>query len=287
MAFCDLKPVKVNIESTGVRYVIGEVFAAYADNPIPVIYSWDQIQAVVEDRRSLTVKTENCDFVIPKKDFLQPKEYFRALAIIECAQKAGGFEYDHQRRILPLKSEYTETDPGRDAYIGACEIDENDAASTFIMLMNFRLVKVLWLLAIMMILLIFLGLHLILGITRENVLYFIPISIIGGAILTLLVYLVCYTIARRKYTSISGSDPASQEEITFIISPLGFSACESCVYTENELIPWNTLDYFVESDKMYVFYKGDMTSVFVPKKAFNKKCLGGISDIISLRLEQR
>ena len=66
-----------------------------------------------------------------------------------------------------------------------------------------------------------------------------------------------------------------------------FSACESCVADNQELIPWSSLDYFIESDKMFVFYKDGSTSVFVPKKAFDKKCIGGSADIISLRLEQR
>lgn len=287
MAFCDLRPVKIYNESSGVSYIIGEVFAVYASEPQPVVYSWDQVQKVTEDRRAVTVHTENCDFVILKKDFESHADYFRAIAIIECSQKSGGFEYEHQRRILPLKSEYIETDPGKDAYYGSCEIDENDAAATFIMLMNFRLVKVLWLLAVMLMLVILLALHLFVGITRSNVLYFIPISMIGGAILTLIVYMTCHAVARRKYTAVSSCDPASDEPISFIISPSGFAACESCIADGQELIPWSSLDYFVESDKMFIFYKDGNTAVFVPKKAFDKKCVGGIADIISLRLEQR
>ncbi len=287
MAFCDLRPVKIYNESSGVSYIIGEVFAVYASEPQPVVYSWDQVQKVTEDRRAVTVHTENCDFVILKKDFESHADYFRAIAIIECSQKSGGFEYEHQRRILPLKSEYIETDPGKDAYYGSCEIDENDAAATFIMLMNFRLVKVLWLLAVMLMLVILLALHLFVGITRSNVLYFIPISMIGGAILTLILYMICHAVARRKYTAVSSCDPASDEPISFIISPSGFAACESCIADGQELIPWSSLDYFVESDKMFIFYKDGNTAVFVPKKAFDKKCVGGIADIISLRLEQR
>lgn len=287
MAFCDLKPVKINSENTGVTYYIGEVFAVYSNDPLPVIYSWDQIRTVVENKQSITVKTANFDYIIPKKDFFCKEDYFRAIAVIESFQKKGGFEYDHQRRILPLKSEYIETDPGKDTYSGSCIIDDNDAAATFIMLMNFKLVKVMWLLAIILMLVIFLGLHLIFGITRENLLYFIPISMIGGAILTLIVYLICHAVARGKYTSAASSDPAAEEEISFVISPIGFAACESCIYDGQELIPWNSLDYFVESDKMFVFFKDGATAVFVPKKAFDKKFIGGISDIISLRLEQR
>lgn len=287
MAFCDLKPVKVNSESTGITYYIGDVFAVYSNDPIPVIYSWDQISEVTEDRRAVSIKTKNYTYIIPKKEFFSGEDYFRTIAIIECAQKSGGFVYQHQRRILPLKSEYIETDPGKEYYSGSCYIDENDAASTFVMLMNFRLMKVLWLLAIILMLVIFLGLHLIFGVTRNNVLYFIPISMISGAILTLLVYIICHAIARSKYTSVAGCDPASNEEITFLICPMGYAACESCVYDGQELIPWSSLDYFVESDKMFVFYKDGSTTVFIPKKAFDKKCVGGIADIISLRLEQR
>ena len=287
MAFCDLRTVKIYNESEGVTYIIGDVFAVYVNAPQPLIYSWDMVQKVTEDKRNITIYTENCDFVIPKRDFLDSSDYFRAIAIIECAQKFGGFEYVHQRRILPLKSEYIETDPGKDAYYGTCEIDENEAASTFIMLMNYRLVKVMWLLAIILMLVILLALHIFVGIDRNNVLYFIPISMIGGAILTLIVYMICHAIARRKYTSVSSCDPASSEPISFIISPYGFAACESCIADNQELIPWSSLDYFIESDKMFVFYKDGNTAVFVPKRAFDKKCIGGIADIISLRLEQR
>lgn len=287
MAFCDLKPVRVNSETSGITFYIGDVFAIYSNGPVPRIYSWDQVTAVTEDRRALTIKTKNYDYVIPKKDFVESADYFRALAIIECAQRPGGFVYEHQRRVLPLKSEYFETNPGRDCYIGNCVIDENDAASTFIMMMNFKLAKVLWLLAIMLMLAIFLALHLIFGVTRSNVLYFIPIAMISGAILTLIVYIICHAVARRKYTSVANCDPASEEDITFLISPMGFAACESCIYDGHEIIPWGALDYFIESDKMFVFYKDGSTAVFVPKKAFDKKCIGGIADIISLRLEQR
>lgn len=287
MAFCDLKPVRVYDDGSSITYVIGEVFAVYDSAPVPVIYSWNQVQSVIEDKRSLTIKTQNCDFVIPKKEFAHTEDYFRAIAIIECSQKTGGFVYEHQRRILPLKGDYIEMDPGRDCYTGTCEIDENDAASTFIMLMNYKLMKILWLLAIIMMLVIFLGLHLIFGITRENILYFIPISIISGGIVTLLIYLICYLNARRKYTSAAGCDPASEELISFIVCPSGFAACETCIFDSQELIPWASFDYFVESDKMFVLFKDGTASVFVPKSAFDKKCLGGISDIISLRLEQR
>ena len=154
MAFCDLRPVKIYNEGAGVTYIIGEVFAVYANGPQPLVYSWDLVQTVTEDKRAITIHTENCDFIIPKKDFGDQSDYFRAIAIIECAQKSGGFEYVHQRRILPLKSEYIETDPGKESYYGSCEIDENDAAATFIMLMNFRLMKVMWLLAVMLLSLI-------------------------------------------------------------------------------------------------------------------------------------
>lgn len=287
MAFCDLKPVKVYGENSGITCYIGEVFAVYSNEPVPIVYTWEQIQTVIESRASITFKTKSSDYVIYKKDFFDPVDYFRAIAIIEDFQAKSGFNYEHQKRVLPLKNQYIESDAGKEAYTGSCIIDENEAAATFIMLMNFKLAKVLWILAVTFTLLIFLGLHLIYTVTMENLLYFIPISLISGIILTLVVYLFSYAAARRKYTSISGSDPASDEEIAFVICQGGFAACESCIYNGQELIPWNKMDYFVESDKMFVFFKDGETKAFIPKKAFDKKYLGGIADIISLRLEQR
>lgn len=288
MAFGDLKPVKIYDESTGRTIYIGDVFAVYPFGAeLPSIYSWEQISSVEENRGTIAVTAENERYVIEKRNFSDTGDYFRAVAIIECAYGKYGFAYSHQKRVLPLKSNFIEIPYDGSAYFGQSVIDENDIASTYIMLMNYKLVKVLWLVAILMMLLIFGVLHFTIGVTRENILYFLPISIAGGGIVTLIVYIVCYLSARSKYQAIASNDPSSDELLSFLIAQNGFAVCESCIYENQDIIPWSAIDYFIESDKMYILYKNGMAIAYIPKSAFDKKYQGNISDILALNLEQR
>lgn len=288
MAFCDLKPVRVFDEPSGCTYIIGEVFAVYSFGmDRPIVYSWDMVQSVTVTRKGMSFSAGTQEYKLDNKQFSVSDDYFRALAIVECAQKKADFHYIHEKRMFPLKSSYIEISPEKDAYFGQGEIDDNDAAATFIMLMNFRLVKVLWLIDILVTLIIFGGLHFVVGINRDNLLYFIPISVIGGGIITLIVYIICHSIAKGKFRAIADCDPATQEVISFVVSKYGFAACESCIYGGRDLVPWNAVDYFIESDKMFIFYKDNNAIVYIPKKAFDKKYIGGIADIIALNVEQR
>ncbi len=288
MAFCDLNTVRLYDEASGYTYVIGDVFAVFPfGSDMPMVFSWDMLNSVTEGKKHITIKAEGFSCSINKSSFIVPEDYFRAIAIIEHASQSNDFVYNHEKRILPLKSSYIECSPGKDAYIGQCELDETEFASTFIMLLNFKLVKFLWLIAILIMLLIFAGLHFFVGVTRDNLLYFIPISAACGGIITLIIYLICQAAARGKYQSMASSDAASKEVITFVISQHGFAVCESCTYNCQDIIPWNMMDYFIESNKMFIFYKDNKAAVYIPKKAFDKKYYGGIADMIALHLEQK
>ncbi len=288
MAFCDLKPVRVFDESSGCTFILGDTFSVYTfGSDRPTVYTWGMLRSVTEDKKNLVFAAESKTYKLSKSCFTRREDYFRTLAIIESSRRSSSFAYYHENRILPLKSSYIETPVGSDAYVGEAVIDENETAAAFIMMMNIRLIKVLWLIAVFIMLFMFGLLHFFIGTTRENILYFIPISVIVGGIATLVVYLICHAVARSKYQRVAGCDPAADEPITFVIAPHGFAACESCVYDEQEIVPWRALDYFVETDKIYIFYKDGSAVVYIPKKAFEKKYLGGIADMISLHLEQK
>jgi len=288
MAFCDLKPVRVFDEDSGSTFYIGDVFAVYSFGAErPVAYSWDMVRSVTVNRRSMTFCTDSADFKIDNKLFGPQDDYFRALAIIETMQRDYQFPYSHENRLLPLKSLYMEVAAGIDAYSGEGALDEGDTASAFVMMMNLKLVKVLWLLAVLIMLLTLGALHFFLGITRENIVYCIPISFASGGIITLLIYIICHAVARSKFKRIADGDLAVGTELTFVICSFGFAACESCVYDGQDLVPWDAVDYFVEADKIFIFYKDGQAIAYIPKKVFNKKNLGGITDIISLKVEQK
>lgn len=288
MAFRDLKSVCANDNKQGNTYIFGGVFAVYElSSDVPAVYSWDQVRSVSVMRREITIAAGNRTFVVSSKMFGSEEELLRAIAIIECRQKEFSFGYAHEQRMIPLKSQYEERSEGKSMYRGEGMLDEGDTAAAFIMLLNFRLVKLLWLIAILIALITMGILHFAIGITRDNFLYFIPISLAAGGIIALLVYIITHAVARARFKSLADGDIASQQPITFVISHQGFAVCESSTYESRDLIPWDTVDYFIESDKMFILFKGSKPLTYIPKKAFDKKAIGGIVDIIALHLEQR
>ena len=289
MAFIDLKPVCVSDDDGGRTYITGSVFAVYGivGSVPPLVYSWDMVRMVTVTRKGITVETANKSFSVTNKMFGDTEEILRAIAIIECRQKEYDFGYQHEKRMFPLKSMYTECSSGKETYTGEGVLDDGETAAAFIMLLNFKLVKFLWLIALLIMLVMFGVLHLAIGITRDNILYFVPISVAAGGIAALLVYMITHAVARAKFKSLADADLATRQNITFVVSRAGFAACESCTYESRDLVPWSEVDYFIESDKMFILYKNNAAVAYIPKKAFDKKYVGGIADIIALSLEQR
>lgn len=288
MAFRDLKSARASDEKNGNTYIFGGVFAVYElSSDIPAVYSWDQVKSAAVMRRDITIVAGNRTFTVSNKMFDSEEELLRAIAIIECKQKEFGFGYAHEQRMIPMKLLYEERSMGKNVYKGEGLLDESDTAAAFIMLLNIKLVKLLWLIAILISLIVMGILHFTIGITRDNFLYFIPISLAAGGITVLLVYIITHAIARARFKSLADGDIASRQPITFIVSHQGFAACESSTYESRDLVPWEAVDYFVESDKMFILYKGKSPLAYIPKKAFDKKMVSGIADIIALHLEQR
>ena len=288
MAFCDLKPVSATDEHGNCTYIIGSVIAVYsASGSLPLVYTWDMVKSVSITRRDFKINVGSSVIIMPYKMFDCDDTILRLITIIECRQKEYGFGYQHEKRMLPLKSMYTELAPGRETYIGEGLFDEGETAAAFLALLNFKLIKFLWLVAILIALVTLGVIQLNWGITRDNVLYMIPISIAAGGIISLLVYIIAHAVSRARFKSKCGADLASQQPITFVVSRVGFAVCESCVYESRDIIPWSMVDYFIESDKMFILYKDGAPIAYIPKKAFNKKHVGGVADILALSLEQR
>lgn len=288
MAFHDLKPVSVTDESGSHTYIIGNVIAVYAMGEYPVVYSWDMVKSVVVTRRDCKINVGSTSLVLPNKIFPSEDNILRMIAIIETHQREYEFAYQHEKRMLPLKSTYIESNPGREIYVGEGMFDEGETAAAFIALLNFKLIKFLWLTAILITLVMIGVLQVTVGFTRDNVLYFIPISLATGAITSLLVYIITHVATRGRFKRMCDADIASRQPITFVICRAGFAACESCTYESRDLVPWSEIEYFVESDKMFILYKSNnVPAAYIPKKAFDKKHIGGIADILAVSVEQR
>lgn len=288
MAFCDLTAVTVNDEKTAAKYVIGDVFSFYPPtSETPLVYSWDLVSSVDVSKREVKISAGTRNFTLTYKMFKSEESLLKAITIIECKQKQYGFTYKHERRMFPLKSAYRECPPGKEVYTGEGFIDENETASAFIALLNFKMMKLLWLIAILIAFIALGILHYAIGITRDNMLYFLPISLVSGGIVAVLVYIVTHLVARAKIRHMCSADLSTKQMITFVVSRAGFATCESCIYQGRDLIPWSEMEYFVESDKMFILYKNNTPAAYIPKKAFDKKQVGSVADIIALHLEQR
>lgn len=288
LAFCDLRPVSAVNDENGSSYIIGSVVAYYGIGAEPPeVYSWDMVKTVTVTRREIRIETVGKVFTITNKMFGDNENLLRAIALIEYYRREYQFGYQHDKRLFPLKSAYVEVSPGKETYVGEGMLDEADTAAAFIMLLNFKLVKILWLVGILIALVTFGILHMTVGVNRSNWLYFVPISAVAGAIIALLVYIITQAVARARFKRMADVDHAARESITFVVSKMGFAACESCVYESRDLVPWEEMDYFIESDKMFILYKNNAPAAYIPKRAFEKKYVGGIADIIALHLEQR
>ena len=93
MAFCDLKPVSVTDENTGLTYIIGSVFSVcpFGANS-PKVYSWGQVRSVSASRAGIVVETELSAYTLKSRLFSSTDEYLRAIALIECAYKKNKFD---------------------------------------------------------------------------------------------------------------------------------------------------------------------------------------------------
>lgn len=288
MAFCDLAAVTACDEKTGNTFIIGNVFSAFSlGAELPLVYSWDLVRAVDISKHEIKVITGTKSFTVTYRMFKSEEDLLKAITIIECMQSKYSFSYRHERRMFPLKSTYHECSPGKEVYVGEGVLDENETAAAFIALLNFKMVKLLWLVALLIAFVTLGILHYLIGINRENILYFVPISVVSGGIIAVLVYIITHLVARAKVKSMCSTDLATKQIITFVVSRAGFATCESCVYEGRDLIPWSEMEYFVESDKMFILYKNNAPAAYIPKKAFDKKQVGSVADIIALHLEQR
>lgn len=288
MAFSDLTAITANDDKTGTSYVIGNVFSAFpATAELPMVYSWNLVRMVEITRREIKISAGTKNFSLTYKMFKSESDLLKAITIIECKQKEYKFPYKHERRMFPLKSAYRECAPGKELYVGEGMLDESETATAFITLLNFKMMKFLWLVALLIAFIALGLLHYFIGISRDNILYFVPISVVSGGIIALLVYIITHLIARARVKHMCSADLATKQVLTFVVSRAGFATCESCVYQSRDLIPWSEMEYFVESDKMFILYKDNAPAAFIPKRAFEKKQVGSVADIIALHLEQR
>ena len=272
MAFENVKGQKVFSGITGLTFLFADYFTVFpGNNTIPYVYDWSRLESVVENHNGYVFTTDDNTFILERTAFSSNEEYLSVRAIIE-GQIAihRNIRYKFNKRILPLKYLYENAYIGSDAYIMKGVYCEKDINSCNISLVSTKCGRYIFLLAVVIAGLVFFLLDRILGKTGDNWIYYAPIAIFSGIIVSVVIYLILAIVARRKYTMVAKVDPALSEEITIVVSPDGFAAVESFVYTGQDLIPWREASFFIETHSGFVIIRDNKSVFWLPRSFIPK-----------------
>lgn len=288
MAFESVSGQKVFSSMTGTTYIFADYFVVFQGETVsPAIYDWGQVTSVTEAPDKLTVVTENKTYYIERTAFNSDDQFLCVRAIIE-GQIAlhPEIRYKFGKRILPLKYLYKNINSSN-AYVMRGYYEDKVINSCNISLVSARFGRYIFILALVLIAIIFAVLSNILGNFTENWIYCLPISIFSGIIVSVVIYLVVGIFARHKFNMINKIDPAASSEITVVVAPEGFAAVESSVYTTHDLIPWNEANFFIETHVGIVVLRDNKSVFWLPKSFIPKNDVNNILALISSRVKQR
>lgn len=288
MAFETVEGQKVFSPMTGTTYIFGDFFAVFrSDFSVPEIYEWKQISAVTETVDHLTLSAGSNTYKIERAAFNSDDHLLAVRTIIE-GQIAlyPDIKYRFNKRILPLKYLYKNMTP-ENAYVLQGVYDEKVINSCNVALVIARFGRYIFLLTLGLIALIFIAVSNILGEVKDNWMYYLPLSIFLGVIVSIVAYLIVGIIARHKFNSVKKVDPAAQKEITVVVAPEGFAAVESSVYTGCDLIPWSEANFFIETHMGLVVLRDNKSVFWLPKSFIPKNEQSNIFGLIASRVRQR
>lgn len=288
MAFETVEGQKVFSPMTGTTYIFGDFFAVFrSDFSVPEIYEWKQISAVTETVDYITVSSGSDTYKIERAAFNSDDHLLAVRTIIE-GQIAlyPEIKYRFNKRILPLKYLYKNMTP-ENAYVLQGVYDEKVINSCNVALVIARFGRYIFLLTIALIALIFIAVANILGEVKDNWMYYLPLSIFIGVIVSIVAYLIVGIAARHKFNSVKKVDPATQKEITVVVAPEGFAAVETSVYTGCDLIPWSEANFFIETHMGLVVLRDNKSVFWLPKSFIPKNEQSNIFGLIAARVRQR
>ena len=289
MAFEGVKGQKVYSAATGQTFIFADYFTVFpGSNTVPYIYEWNDIESITENNNGLIISTENSTFTIERAAFSSNIQYLAVRAIIEGQIAThSDIHYKFNKRILPLKYLYQNMPVGSDAYVLRGIYSEKDINSCNISLVSTKVGKYIFLLAILIAGFLFFLLNMIIGNLEDNWVYFIPISVFTGIIISVVIYLIIAIIARHKHSAIAKVDPAILEEITVAVTPDGFAATESAVYTGQDLVPWAEASYYIETHSGFVIIRDNKSVFWLPRSFIPKDVQNAVGNLIAARVKQK
>jgi hypothetical protein len=291
LAFESLPGIKITDYDNKKSFIIADFFSVY-ENPeeVPLIYKWSDFSCITETLDAFTFKLgkngKNREFVIPMELIPDPAQRIRARAIIEGAIAANtSIEYIHGRRILPTKTLCMGCEIPPEAYVATGSYREGEINNSNVILQNPSFYKLIWLFAPLAAVLALIAQILYFGDTVSNIFKFVAISILTGGVVGISIYLFCSYAAKTLYKKILKEDPAILEEITFVVCEDGFMASESEVYDFSDIINWYQVDYFVETNHLYIIFNRNSTVFWLPKRLFPKELHQELGDFIAGKLQ--
>lgn len=288
MAFETVEGQKVFSHMTGTNYIFGDYFAVFrSDSVSPEIYEWNQISSVTETVDYLTITSGSDVYKIERAAFNSDDHLLAVRTIIEGQIAVyPDIKYRFNKRILPLKYLYKNMTP-ENAYVLQGVYEEKVINSCNVALVIARFGRYIFILTLALIALIFLVVSNVLGEVKDNWMYYLPLSIFLGIIVSIVAYLIVGIAARHKFNSVRKVDPATQKEITVVVAPEGFAAVESSVYTGCDLIPWSEANFFIETHMGLVVLRDNKSVFWLPKSFIPKNQQSNIFGLIASRVRQR
>lgn len=290
MAFDTLPPLKINSASTGQEFIFSDYIAVFDVNePVPRIYKYSQVTLYVEKHTFFLLSVENDVYHIGKECFTTPVELFHFRALVEGGLSDNeDVEIHTGTRILPSKNLYRHIDYDSNMFKTTGGYSEREINSGNLVLMNNRMGRMLWLIALAAGVATFTLCYFIGGHVEQNWFYYGLIALFFGIGVSVVIYLICVLMAKFRFSEMYRSDPAMSEDITFVISTDGFAAVESCVLTGCDLIPWSEGNYYIETNYIIMVVLKEKNRYFwVPKRLFPKDAQGKLSEFFSVRLPSR
>lgn len=288
MAFETVEGQRVFSPMTGTTYIFGDYFAVFrSDYAVPEIYEWKQISGVTETLDYLTITSGSVTYKIERAAFNSEDHLLAVRTIIE-GQIAlyPEIKYRFNKRILPLKYLYKNVTP-ENAYVLQGVYDEKVINSCNVALVIARFGRYIFVLTLALIALIFIAVANVMGEVKDNWMYYLPLSIFLGIIVSIVAYLIIGIAARHKFNSVKKVDPATQKEITVVVAPEGFAAVESSLYTGCDLIPWSEANFFIETHMGLVVLRDNKSVFWLPKSFIPKDQQSNIFGLIASRVRQR
>jgi len=300
LAFESLPGIKITDYENKQTFIIADFFSVYENNQdsdeVPKIYKWSDFAAIIESKDAFTFKisangnggTSDIEFVIPMELIPDPASHIRIRAIVEgVVAKNPQIEYKYGRRILPPKTLCAGCEIPPEAYVTTGAYKESEINNSNVILQGPRFDKLMWIFTPIMLVAAFIAQAFYFGEMREvtNILKYLVIAVLAGGVAGVSVYLFCSYSAKTLYRKILKEDPALLEEITFVICDEGFIAAETEVFDFSDIIHWYQVDYFIETNHMYIIFSRNGAVFWLPKRLFPKELHHELGDFIADKLQ--